>query len=109
MIIKYIKLKDDPKNLNTMIKISGVQHAPLLLGQVQIGTMYSSQQELLVEELLVRELTFSLKELITYLKKMLVKNEYSDVDDPVLKKHLDNLNEIIAMIVEMCRCREATI
>ena len=69
------------------MRISGAEHMPLLLGQAQIGTMRSSQQELLIEELLMRGLTVNPKELITRLKKMLVDNEHPEKTDPNDKKH----------------------
>ena len=42
---------------------------------------YSSQRELLIEELLMRGLTVNLKDLITRLKKMLVENEHPEKAD----------------------------
>ena len=75
MVRKYIKLNDDIKNPNDVIRI-WVEHVPLLFGQVQVGTMYSYQQELLIEKLLIGELTFSQKESITCLKKILIDNEW---------------------------------
>ena len=48
--------------------ITSIEYTPLLLGQVQISTMHSSQRELLVEELIMRGINSESKEQITKLK-----------------------------------------
>ena len=83
---KRIQSKDRTKRPSAVVRISGVERVPLLLGQVQIGTTRSSQRELLIEELLMRGLTVNPKELMTRLKKMLVENECPEKTDPNDKK-----------------------
>ena len=50
------------------MSITGIEYTPLLLGQVQIGTMHSSQRELLVVVLIIRGINSKSKEQITKLK-----------------------------------------
>ena len=83
--------------------------------------MHSSQQELLIKTLLMKELTFTLKELITHLKKILVKNEHSGIDDPIVTKYFylyfllvtdwqrNCLNETIAKIIKVYRRRNVIV
>ena len=44
--------------------ITSAKYMPLLLGPMQIGTMHSSQRELLVKELIMRAIDTEPKELL---------------------------------------------
>ena len=87
IVDKHALLKNISKRPNAVMKISSIEHVPLLLRQVQIGTMHSAQRELLIEELSLRGLIVNLKELITHLKKMLIEVEHLGETDPNKKKY----------------------
>ena len=121
IIDKYTLLKDISKRSNATMKISGVEYTPLLLGQVQIGTNYSTQRELLMEELMLRGLIIDPKELITYLKKILIENEHLGETNANKKKYLyprflaatdwqrDCLDSMLAKINEIHLSRDRTV
>ena len=70
-VTKHTSLKNESKRPNAAMTIAGVEHTPLLMGQVQIGTIHSSQRGLLIEELMIRVVDVDPKELLTKLKKKL--------------------------------------
>ena len=70
-----------------MMKVSGVTYTPLLLGQVQIGTITNAQRELMIEELYLRGIVVGRKELITKMKSMLVQHEYPNLKCKAMKKY----------------------
>ena len=119
-IDKYTLSKDINKRLNAAMKISSVEYTPLLLSQVQIGIIYSTQRELLMEELMLRGLILNPKELITRLKKMLIKNEHPGETDANKKKYFyfrfltatdwqrDHLDDALAKINEIRLSRDRT-
>ena len=120
-IDKYALSKIISKRPNAAMKISGVERTPLLLSQVQIGTIHSTQRELLMEELMLRGLITNQKELITRLKKMLIDNEHPGETDANKKKHLcprfltatdwqrDRLDDTLAKINETRLSRDRTV
>ena len=97
--------------------ITGIEYTPLLLGQVQIGTMRSSQRELLVEELIIRGINSELKEQITKLKQKLIDHEHLNIANTNIKKyflprfltatywHKDRLDETLVKITNVQRQR----
>ena len=87
MVQRYIQQKDMTKHPNASIKLSSAEYTPLLLGQVQISKIHSSQQELLVEELMLRELIVNAKDLITKMKKILTHNEHPSTNNLIAKKY----------------------
>ena len=101
--------------------ISGVECAPLLLGQVQSGAICGSQRESLIEELMLRGFDVDPKELMTKLKKKLVEDEQKNTTDPTIKNyffprfltathgHKDLFEEALAKIVDARRRRAETI
>ena len=101
--------------------VTGIECTPLLLGQVQIGTMRSSQRELLVKELTMRNVTAEPKELITKLKQKLMDHEYPSTTNTNGKKcffprsltatdwHSDRLEETLAKILDVRRRRAETV
>ena len=118
---KYTQLKNKSKRPNAAITISGVEYTPLLLGQVQIGTIHSSQWELLVEELMIRSIHTEPKELITKLKQKLMDHEHPNTTNTNAKKyffprlftatdwHRDRLEETLAKIMNVRRRRDKTV
>ena len=108
------------KRPNASMQITGVEYTPLLLGQVQIGNIHNTQRELLIEELMLRGLTVNPKELITWLKKMLVDNEYPGKTDLNDKKYFyprfltatdwqkDRLDDTLAKIDKIRKGRAST-
>ena len=61
---------------NAHINATGAEHAPLLLGKVQLGTAHDDQRDLLLEELRTRGVDADVKEKITVLKNVLIENEH---------------------------------
>ena len=68
VVEKHAQLKNNPKCPNVSMSIAGVDHTPIFLVQMQIGTARSSQRESLVEELTMKGVDVELKELMTKLK-----------------------------------------
>ena len=58
------------------MKIRGIDHAPLVSRQAQVGKVTNAQRELLIEELHVREIVINANELVTKMKSMLIDHEY---------------------------------
>ena len=85
-VTKHTSLKRKSKSPNAAMTIDGVEHTPLFLGQVQIGTIHSSQREMLIDWLMIREVDMDPKDLITKLKKKLEEDENENVTDPTIKK-----------------------
>ena len=116
-VTKYAQSKDIMKRSNASMKITGVEYAPLLLGQVQIGTAHNDQRDLLIEELLLRGFTVDSKELITNMKKRLIEHEHPNTTDPKIAKyfypkfltavdwHKDRLDNALRMIADIRRNR----
>ena len=65
--------------------ITGIEYTPLLLGQVQISTIHSSQRELLVKELIMRGINSEPKEQITKLKQKLINNKHRNITNTNIK------------------------
>ena len=63
--------------------VIGVDRTPLLLGKVQFRLVHSDQREMVMEELLLREVVVDPKENTTILKKILLEDEHeADTVDP---------------------------
>ena len=75
------------KQQNATMKVSGATHAPLLLGNVQIGTITNIQRELMIEELHLRGVVVGRKERITKMKLLLVEHAHPDAKCEATKKH----------------------
>ena len=68
------------------MRISSIHCAPLLQGKVQLDLVTNSQEELLIEELLLRGIAAHLKTKIAQLKQLLAENEHSNESDTNAKK-----------------------
>ena len=115
---KCAQLKNKERRSNAQMSIACVEHAPLLLGKVQLGTVHNDQRDLVLEELSLRNIDVDVKEKITVMKKLLIENEHPNPTvDPNDKKCFlpkfltamdwmkDNLNETLAKIVVIRRER----
>ena len=83
---KFMANKDKNENENEAVKKTGVNHAPLLLGMVQIGAIHDAQRELMIEELYLRNIIVDTKETTTNLKDQLLQNECPGCTDCKSKK-----------------------
>ena len=93
--------------------ITSIEYTSLLLEQAQIGTMHSSQRELLVEELIMRGINSEPKEQITKLKQKLIDNKHPNITNINIKRyflprlltatywHKDYLDKMLVKITDM--------
>ena len=69
---KFVDQKDVDERDNVAMKMTGIQHAPLIQGKVQLGNVHNDQQELLIEECYLRAVIIDPKEKRTTIKKELI-------------------------------------
>ena len=88
-MIKYAESTHEDKIYDTVMRATGVDCTPPLIGKSQICEITNAQRDLIIKELHLCFIVVERKELITKMKSMLVTNEHPNTKDESTRKLFD--------------------